>query len=264
MSNEPTTYIIEKKKKRNKISAFLIGLLKFILILIILILIAVIIAESLIFLYLKDIHKKVSDDFEKLIVGINTNYANSRIVDINGEELAVLNGDEKRQIISLQEMGEYLPKAYIAIEDERFYEHQGVDIKRTANAIYTYLRNEGYSSFGGSSITQQLVKNITNDREDSINRKIKEWILAYQLEQTLPKDKILEKYLNIIFVGADVYGVELGSQYYFNKSASELDLAESAYLAGVTHSPNQYNPFEKSNNIDNIKKRTKIVLRQNA
>lgn len=264
MDTEPMRYIVVNKKKKNIILRFLIGLLKFILILIVLLLIGIIITESLVFLYLKDIHKKVSDDFDKILIGMNTRYANSRIVDINGEELAVLNGDEKRQIISLDEMSEFLPKAYVAIEDERFYEHQGVDIKRTANAIYTYIRNEGSSSFGGSSITQQLVKNITNDREDTITRKVKEWLLAYQLEQTLSKEDILEKYLNIIFVGADVYGVELGAQYYFDKSASELSLAECAYLAGVTHSPNQYNPFDSNNNLDTIKRRTRIVLRKNA
>ena len=80
-------------------------------------------------------------------------------------------------------MSVYLPKAYISIEDERFKEHFGIDIIRTANAIITYVRNNGYSSFGGSTITQQLVKNITNDREDSVDRKIREWILAYELEQ---------------------------------------------------------------------------------
>ena len=200
MNQEPATYIIEKNKKRNKIASFFIGLLKFLLILIILILIAIIVAESLIFLYLKDIHNNVSNDFEKIITGINTNYASSVIVDIDGQKLATLNGDEKREIIKTDEMSKYLPKAYVAIEDERFYEHQGVDIKRTANAIYTYLKNDGSSSFGGSSITQQLVKNITNNREDSINRKIKEWILAYQLEQKLTKDKILEKYLNKLMI----------------------------------------------------------------
>lgn len=261
MNNEPVKYLV---KKKNKKARFFIGLLKFFLILVVLVLMMVIIAETLFFLYLKDIHNKVSADYEKLIIGFNTNYANSIIVDINGEKLATLNGDEKRQIISLEEMSEYLPKAYLAIEDQRFYEHQGVDIKRTAGAIYNYIRNEGTSAYGGSSITQQLVKNITNDRENSVDRKIKEWLLAYQLEQTLPKEKILEKYLNIIFIGSDVYGVELGSQYYFNKSAKELDLAESAFLAGITHSPNQYNPFENRNNTDLIKNRTKTVLRQNV
>ena len=87
-------------------------------------------------------------------------------------------------------------------------------------------------------------------------------MLAYDLEQNFSKDKILEKYLNIIFVGADVYGVELGAQYYFNKSALELTLAESAYLAGITHMPNQYNPFENLGNEDKIKNRTKIVLKK--
>lgn len=263
MKNEPITYIL-KKQKKTRIARFFIALLKILLILIILFLIGVIIAETLVFLYLKNIHNNVAEDLEKLIIGIDINYANSTIVDINGEKLATLNGDEKRQIITMEEMSEYLPKAYVAIEDERFYEHRGVDLKRTASAIYTYIKNEGYSSFGGSSITQQLVKNITNDREESIDRKVKEWILAYELEQTLPKDKILEKYLNIIFVGADVYGVELGSQYYFNKSAKELDLAESAFLAGATHSPNLYNPFENSNNSNVIKNRTNTVLRKNV
>ena len=259
--SEPISYVI-KKKKKNKLKTFFVFLLKTILILIILFLIAVIVAETLVFMYLKDIKENVSEEFDKLLMGINTDYANSKIVDINGEQLATLNGDEKRQIITLEEMSPYIPKAYVSIEDERFYEHHGVDIKRTAGAIYTYIKNEGFSSFGGSSITQQLVKNITNDKEDSVDRKVREWILAYELEQTLPKEKILEKYLNIIFVGADVYGVELGSQYYFNKSAKDLTLVESAYLAGITHLPNQYNPFENLDNEKIIKDRTKIVLKK--
>lgn len=266
MSTDPIRYIIKRKTRKRRIANFFIGILKFILILIILILIGVIITETLVILYLKSIKSAVTEDLDKLLNGINVNYANSIIVDIEGEKLATLNGDEKRQIITIEEMSEYLPKAYVAIEDERFYEHRGVDIKRTAGAIYTYIKNEGSSSFGGSSITQQLVKNITNDREDSIDRKVKEWILAYELEknETISKDKILEKYLNIIFVGADVYGVELGAQYYFNKSASDLSLAESAFLAGLTHSPNLYNPFENKDNEEIIKNRTKVVLRKNV
>lgn len=264
MSTEPITYIIKKPKKKHRILNLFIGLLKTILVLIVLFLIGVIITETLVFLYLKNIQESVIEDFEKLTIGLNSNYANSIIVDISGEKLATLNGDEKRQIITLEEMSPYLPKAYVAIEDERFFEHRGVDLKRTGNAIYTYLRNKGTSSFGGSSITQQLVKNITNDREDSINRKVKEWILAYQLEQSVDKYKILEKYLNIIFVGSDVYGTELGAQYYFNKSAQDLSLSESAFLAGITHSPNQYNPFNNTDNSNMIKNRTKTVLRKNV
>ena len=259
MSKQPITYVVKKKKKHRVRNIFVI-FIKLILILIILMLIAVLVAEYLAFLYLKDMYATVQEDIDKLMLGLNTDYANSVIVDIDGNYLATLNADEKRQIITLEEMSEYLPKAYIAIEDERFNQHYGIDIIRTANAILTYVKNEGYSSFGGSTITQQLVKNITNNREESIDRKVKEWILAYELEQQYSKDKIIEKYLNIIFAGSDVYGVELGSQYYFNKSAKELTLSECAYLAGITHSPNIYNPFENLDNDKLIKDRTKTVL----
>ena len=98
-----------------------------------------------------------------------------------------LAGEENRQVISLAEMGEYIPKAFVAIEDERFYEHSGIDIKRTAGAIVTYILNGGSSSFGGSTITQQLVKNLLKDNEDSIERKIREWSRAYKVEQMLSK-----------------------------------------------------------------------------
>lgn len=160
-----------------------------------------------------------------------------------------------------------LPKAFVAIEDERFYEHHGVDIKRTAAATFTYLFNGGSSSFGGSSITQQLIKNITNEKEDEgkagIERKIKEMSRAYQIEKILSKDEILELYLNIIYLGGygkNICGVEVASEYYFGKSAKDLDLAECAFLAGINHSPNSYNPFTGTDNSEKIKKRTKIVL----
>ena len=261
MSKQPITYVIKNKKKHRLRKVFVI-LLKLILILIILLLIGVLVAETLAFLYLKDIYSTMGEDIEKLMLGVDIDYANSVILDIDGNYLATLNGDEKREIITLSEMPDYLPKAYIAIEDERFKEHYGIDIRRTTRAIITYIKNDGYSSFGGSTITQQLVKNVTNDREDTVDRKVREWILAYELEQRYSKDEILEKYLNIIFVGSDVYGVELGSQYYFNKSASELTLSECAYLAGITHSPNLYNPFDGTNNGETIKNRTIIVLKK--
>ena len=260
MSKEPVTYLANRKKKKNGIGKFFVVLLKIMLVLIILFLIGIITLETFTFFYLKNVYEQIPDEFNKLMTGINTNYANSTVLDIDGNVLATLNGDEKRQIITLDEMPQYLPKAYIAIEDERFYEHFGIDLKRTANAIYTYIKNEGSSSFGGSTITQQLVKNITNNKQGTVERKVREWVLARELEQNLSKDKILEKYLNIIFVGSDVYGVELGAQYYFNKPASELTIAESAFLAGITHSPNLYNPFENVDNKDVINNRTKTVL----
>ena len=187
---------------------------------------------------------------------------NSYTYDKDGELLHELAGEENREIISLSEMGEYIPEAFVAIEDERFYQHSGIDIKRTAGAIVTYILNGGNSSFGGSTITQQLVKNLLKDDEDSIERKIREWSRAYKVEQMLSKSQILELYLNEIFMGGTVYGVESAANYYFDKSADELSLAESAFLAGINHSPNYYNPFDGEDNEEDIKTRTKTVLGQ--
>ena len=205
------------------------------------------------------------DDFEitkeELVIGSS----NSIILDKDGEKLAELSGDENRKIIKLDQMPENLKNAYIAIEDERFYKHSGVDIKRTAAAVVQYVLHAGKSSFGGSTITQQLVKNITKDDEKSgiegILRKVKEWAKAYQIERMLSKDQILELYLNIIFVGGNNnLGVEVGAEYYFNKTAQELDLAECAFLAGINNSPNSYNPYGEKDKTELIKKRTKTVL----
>ena len=206
------------------------------------------------------------DDFEITKEELQIGTANSVVVDQNGGVIANLSGDEKRKIITLEDMSQYLPKAYVAIEDERFYKHSGVDFKRTAGAILNTVFT-GSSSYGGSTITQQLVKNITKDDEASglagIFRKIKEWAKAYQVERMISKDQILELYLNILFVGGEgnLHGVELGAEYYFNKSAKDLSLAECAYMAGINSSPMSYNPFDTStDNTEKIKNKTKTVL----
>lgn len=197
--------------------------------------------------------------------------SNSVVVDSSGNVIANLSGDEKRKVVTLSEMNQYLPKAYIAIEDERFYKHNGVDLLRTGKAVATYVLKGGKSSFGGSTITQQLVKNITTDDDRSglmgAVRKLKEWAKAYQVEQLMSKDQILELYLNIIFVGDQYHGVELGAEYYFNKSAKDLTITECAFLAGINNSPNSYDPFSSSKPYDSnddkkslINKRTKTVL----
>ena len=191
-------------------------------------------------------------------------YENSVVKDIKGNTLGVLNGSENRQSIPITQMPEYLPKAFIAIEDERFYEHKGVDIKRTARATYTYLSSKGNSPFGGSTITQQLVKNLTQEKDDTWQRKVREMARAYYVEQDMSKDEILELYLNVIFLGDTVYGVQKGANYYFNKNASDLSLAECAFLAGINHSPNSYAPFAEDNGQSMlvIKNRTKTVLQK--
>lgn len=194
-------------------------------------------------------------------------YSNSTVVDSEGNVLAVLSGKENRKILSKSEMGEYLPKAFVAIEDKRFYSHNGVDISRTGYAIISFIFHKGESSVGGgSTLTQQLVKNITKEKDDSgvkgAIRKVKEMIRAYQVEQILSKDQILELYMNIIYLGGNVNGVGMASEYYFSKTPTELSLAESAFIAGVTHSPNGYNPFVDEPKTDKINKRTKTVLKQ--
>ena len=203
------------------------------------------------------------DDFEITKEELKIGASNSVVVDSNGGVIANLSGDEKRKVIKLEDMADYLPKAYVAIEDERFYKHNGVDLKRTAGAILHTVT--GNSSYGGSTITQQLVKNITKDDESSglagIFRKVKEWAKAYQVERMISKDQILELYLNILYVGGEgnLHGVELGAEYYFNKSAKDLSLAECAFLAGINSSPNYYNPYKLASSNDTEEKRDERI-----
>ncbi len=252
-----------KKGKKDKFSARHPKLMMFIKIMIILFLLLCVIGAGVvagIFFGL------FGDDFEITKEELQIGISNSVVVDSNGAVLANLSGDEKRKIITLEDMAEYLPKAYVAIEDERFYDHSGVDLKRTAGAILNTIFR-GSSSYGGSTITQQLVKNITDDDESEglagIFRKVREWAKAYQVERMISKDQILELYLNILFVGGEgnLHGVELGAEYYFNKSAKDLTLAECAYMAGINSSPMSYNPFDTStDNTQKIKDKTKTVL----
>lgn len=185
----------------------------------------------------------------------------SKVVDNSGTEIAVIGNERNRENISIDEMPKNLKNAYVAIEDQRFYSHFGIDIKRTGAATLNYIKNFGKASFGGSTITQQLVKNLTGNTESTISRKFEEWKYAIALEVAMSKDEILESYLNIIYVGPNTYGVQTGAKYYFNKSAKDLNLAECAFLAGINHSPNSYNPFrEGENNTEKIKNRTITVL----
>jgi penicillin-binding protein 1A len=194
-------------------------------------------------------------------------YENSIMLDKNGNVIAELSGDENRKFVKISEMSGYLPTAFVSIEDERFYDHMGVDIKRTIGATAKYALSKigiGSSSYGGSTITQQVIKNITEEKDRTWQRKLKEIARAYYIEQELSKDQILELYLNLIYMGGNtnIYGVEVASNYYFSKSAKDLDLAESAYLAGINHTPNSYDPFTEDNtaNLERIKTRTKTVL----
>ena len=151
---------------------------------------------------------------------------------------------EKRFLVNLDNMSPYLAKAFIAAEDGRFYQHEGVDLFAIARAFIANLREGGVSQ-GGSTITQQLVKQLLVGNERSYARKIKEAILAYGLEKDLPKDQILYIYLNHIYLGNSSYGVEAAARTYFAKHANELTLAECAVLACLPKAPSANNPFTK-------------------
>ena len=188
------------------------------------------------------------------------NNMNSEVLDTDGNTIAYIGSERIDENVSFNDIPKNLINAYVAIEDERYYKHFGIDIKRTTAAIGSYIIHFGKSNFGGSTITQQLVKNMTGENSNSVSRKIKEWIKATQLETFLSKDEILETYFNIIYTGPGIYGVQSASKYYFSKDVKDLSLAESAFLAGINISPNSFNPFGDQDNSEKISKRVTTVL----
>lgn len=147
---------------------------------------------------------------------------------------------EQRTVIPFKDMPLDLKNAFVSIEDERFYKHEGIDLRRITGAIYINIKNKirGQSSLqGASTITQQLLKNTLLSSEVSFKRKIQEMYLAVKLEDSLSKDQILEAYMNTIFLGGRANGVEAASQQYFSKKASDLTLVECAFIAGIPQSP---------------------------
>ena len=156
-------------------------------------------------------------------------------------ELQKLHGTENRVLVDYEDIPKYLIDATISIEDERFETHAGVDWKRTAGATFKLLT--GNKSYGGSTITQQLLKNMTGDREGTIKRKVTEIFRALVFEQNYSKEEILEMYLNTITLGQGCYGVQTAAQLYFNKDVSELTLAECACIISITNNPSMYGPF---------------------
>ncbi len=184
----------------------------------------------------------------------------SFVYDSAGNEIASLYGDENRVNVTYEKMPQHLIDAVVAIEDERFWEHSGVDVKRTAAAIFTYVVNGGESTFGGSTLTQQLIKNSTGDKERAWTRKIREWYRAITLENKLEKEDILESYLNTIYLGAGAHGVEVAAHTYFNKSVTEINIAEAATLAALIQLPEGYNPYRGEEAAKKLSDRKEVVL----
>ena len=173
-------------------------------------------------------------------------------------ELATLSGEEKRVWVDYDQIPWYMEKALVAIEDKRFYEHKGVDWYRTAGAFVTIF-TRGESGYGGSTITQQLIKNLTGEKEVTIQRKLTEIFAALELEKNYDKQEIMEWYLNAVYFGEGCWGVQTAAQTYFGKDVSDLSMAECASIVGITNLPTYYDPFySKQNN----KERQETILRE--
>ncbi|WP_349409616.1 PBP1A family penicillin-binding protein [Pseudalkalibacillus sp. SCS-8] len=184
------------------------------------------------------------------------NAHSSAIYDMNGEKIADLAGSEHRIPVQIEDVPEHVKKAFIAVEDARFHEHSGIDIKRIAGAALANIK-EGWGAEGGSTITQQVVKNTYLSPEKTIKRKIQEAYLSIKMERKYTKDEILEMYLNKIYFGNGAYGIGAAADVYFNKRVDELTIAEAALLAGLPQRPSGYDPKKYP---DKALERRNIVL----
>ncbi|MDD4773614.1 MAG: transglycosylase domain-containing protein [Eubacteriales bacterium] len=167
-----------------------------------------------------------------------------------------LYGPENRMWVSIQRIPDNLQKAFVAVEDKRFWEHNGVDFLRSASAAVNYFF-KGVNSYGASTITQQLVKNVTGDDEVTVQRKIQEIMRAMKLSEQKDRSEILEMYLNIVPLSQGCYGVQAAAYTYFGKDVSELSLIECAAIASITQAPTKWDPIQ---NPDNNKRRRDTVL----
>ncbi|MBN1298143.1 MAG: PBP1A family penicillin-binding protein [Actinobacteria bacterium] len=180
----------------------------------------------------------------------------SKVYALDGSLITEFHAEENREIVPFNSMSDYIKEAVLAVEDKRFYDHQGVDYRRIIGALIADIRS-GTKEQGASTITMQYIKNVYFSPEKTLRRKINEAVIAIQLERNYTKDKILELYLNTIYFGAGTYGVEKASQVYFGISAEELDLPQAALLAALIRAPEIYNPF---NNSEKAQSRRNLVL----
>lgn len=163
---------------------------------------------------------------------------------------------EKRTPIPLKDMPDHLRKAFVAIEDVRFYKHSGFDLRGIGRAVYKNIMRQGMTE-GASTITQQLARNLYLSPTKTVKRKVEEILLAINIERNYSKDEILNMYLNLIYLGEGAYGVEAAGHTYFDKRAKDLSLAEAATLAGLTKSPTRSSPFK--NQARTIERRNLVL-----
>lgn len=183
------------------------------------------------------------DDFELA--------SNTHIYDTNDKEMFTVSGDKNIEYLKFDEIPEDVYNCFIAVEDIRFYKHNGVDMKSLARAGVSIIKNHGHISQGGSTITQQLVKLTYLTTEQTYKRKIKEMIIAREIEKQFTKQEILEFYINNIYYGNNAYGINSASLEYFNKPVRDLSLSQIAYLCSIPNSPNLYDPYKQDEDGEN-------------
>lgn len=215
------------------------------------------IASGLILLWVSTLEMPSLSSFEDRRVLQST-----KIYDRTGDVLLYdLHQDVRRTIVPYEDISRHIKNATVAIEDDTFFDHMGIRPLRTFQAVVTnLLRGDLFGGQGGSTITQQVIKNSILVPEKTVTRKVKEWILALKIEQELSKEQILTHYLNESPYGGTIYGVEEASRSFFNKPASEVTLPEAAYLAALPQAPTYYSPY--GNNRDALENRKNLVLRQ--
>ena len=169
---------------------------------------------------------------------------NSSVLDRHGRTLAVLHAEENRSPVALKRVPAHVVNAILDMEDEKFWHHGGVNLRSTLRALVTNV-SSGEIQQGGSTITQQLVKNALLTPEKSVDRKVKEAVLAMRLEDRLSKDEILERYLNIVYFGNGAYGLQAAAETYFNTDVERLSLGQAALLAGIIRNPQGYDPVKR-------------------
>lgn len=242
----------KKKKIKKYVKNFFIGL-------------GIVLLAVIMILLIKYVPKLVEykNEAEALVEaggdGIFKNSLTSIMYDSNNEVLAELSGSRDSYYIKSSQIPYIVKKAFVVSEDRNFYEHSGVDYKGVMRAIVSFIQNDGEVTQGGSTITQQLARNIYLNHEVKLERKIKEIFIAWELEKRYSKEQILEFYINNIYFGNGVYGIEAAAQAYFNKSVVELSNSQMVFLCAIPNNPTLYDPV---NNIENTIKRRDRILRQ--
>lgn len=200
--------------------------------------------------------KAIAENIKNMELNM-TSVVYAKNYDGEWEEYHRIHGEENRLWVSIDKMPKDLINAFIAIEDETFEKHSGINWKRTLGAIGNMFFKFDDTEFGGSTITQQLIKNVTGDKGRNATRKMREIVRALIIDKKLNKKQILEAYLNTIALGNGICGVQVAANYYFNKDVGELNLAECATIAAITKNPSRYNPVT---NIEENEERRMVVL----